>query len=139
MQLKVRAQQISSTTEKSTIECVRLRAGTRTINPPQPAAPKQTPLHISLAHAVAYERTNKKRSDITKAVAYHVAKDMAPVETVEQSSFMPLLKTVSPRYQFPGPHYFAGEVLPKMYTEVRGSLAAHLTPTCGPAQTVTHI
>lgn len=55
-----------------------------------------------------------------------MAKDMVPIATVEQAGFVQLLKTADSRYQLPSQNYFAGEVLPKMYTEVRESLAARL-------------
>ena len=103
--------------------------------PSQPAAPKQTLLQASLTHAVPYERTSEKWRDITKAVAYHIAKDMAPIATVEQAGFIQLLKTMNPRYQLPSRHYFAREVLPKMYTEIRATLAARLAKVCDYALT----
>lgn len=59
-------------------------------------------------------------------MAYHIAKDTAPIATVEQAGVVQLLRTAEPRYQLPSLNYFAGEVLPKMYSEVRESLAARL-------------
>lgn len=82
---------------------------------------KQTTLQNSLTRAVPYERKSEKWREITKAVAYHIAKDMVPIARVEQAGFVQPLKTADPRYQLPSRNYFAGEVLPKMYTEVRVS------------------
>ncbi|CAM4568501.1 unnamed protein product [Leuciscus chuanchicus] len=76
------------------------------------------------------ERAEELKSDkwctITKAVSYHIAKDMVPVATVEQVGFKKLLKTMDPRYELPSHNYFAQEALPQMYTEVRQSLADRL-------------
>ncbi|XP_025766188.1 zinc finger BED domain-containing protein 1-like [Oreochromis niloticus] len=52
---------------------------------------------------------------------------MVPISTVEQEGFIQLLKTLDRRYQLPSRKYFTREALPKMYTEVRQSLAAQLT------------
>ena len=98
-------------------ECVNVRA--QATKPPQPSAPKQTLLQASFALGVASRRTSDQWRDITKAVAFHLAKDMAPISTVEQTGFVPLLKTLNPRYQLPSCNYFAREALPKMYTDVR--------------------
>ncbi|XP_076734617.1 E3 SUMO-protein ligase ZBED1-like [Maylandia zebra] len=52
---------------------------------------------------------------------------MVPISTVEQEGFIQLLKTLDRRYQLPSRKYFTREALPKMYTDVRQSLAAQLT------------
>lgn len=92
----------------------------------QPSAPKQTLLQASFTHGVPYERTSDKWRDITKAVAFHIAKDTAPISTVEQTGFVELQKALNPPYQLPSRNYFATEALPKMYTDARASLAARL-------------
>nr|XP_054594508.1 E3 SUMO-protein ligase ZBED1-like [Nothobranchius furzeri] len=107
-------------------ESVKLRAVTQTTKSSQPVVPKQTLLRASLSHSEPYERTSNKWREITKAVAFHIAKDMAPVSTVEQTGFVQLLKTMDSRYHLPSRNYFAREALPKMYTDVRASLAARL-------------
>lgn len=73
---------------------------------------------------VPNEKKIGKWCTITKAVSYHIAKDMVPVATVEQVGFKKLLKTMDPRYELP--NYFAREALPQMSTEVRQSLADRL-------------
>ncbi|XP_076836729.1 E3 SUMO-protein ligase ZBED1-like [Brachyhypopomus gauderio] len=107
-------------------ECVKLRAAAPTVKPSRPPAPKQTTLQNSFTCAVPYEKKSEKWGDITKAVAYHIAKDMVPISTVEQKGFVQLIKTLDQRYQLPSRNYFAREVLPKMYTEVGESLAGQL-------------
>ncbi|XP_042609782.1 zinc finger BED domain-containing protein 4-like [Cyprinus carpio] len=72
------------------------------------------------------KKKSVKWCTITKAVSYHIAKDMVPVATVEQVGFQKLLKTMDPRYELPSRNYFAREALPKLYTEIRQSLADRL-------------
>lgn len=107
-------------------ECAKLRAATETTKPPQPPAQKQTTLQTSFSCAVPYERKSEIWHQITNAVAYYIAKDMAPIATVERDGFIRLLKTMNPRYQVPSRSYFTREALPKMYSEVRASLAVQL-------------
>ncbi|XP_013880075.1 zinc finger BED domain-containing protein 1 [Austrofundulus limnaeus] len=107
-------------------ECVKLRAAAQTVNSSQPPAPKQTTLQNAYTCAVPYERKSEKWRMITKAVAHHIAKDMVPLSTVEQHGFIQLLKVLDRRYELPSRNYFAREVLPQMYTEVRERLANQL-------------
>lgn len=111
-------------------ECVKLRAAAApAASAPQPEkaqATKQSSLQASFSRGVPYEKKSEKWCTITKAVSYHIAKDMVPVATVEQDGFKKLLKTMDPRYELPSRNYFAREALPQMYTEVRQSLADRL-------------
>ncbi|KAL4005537.1 hypothetical protein ACER0C_005250 [Sarotherodon galilaeus] len=108
-------------------ECVKLRAVAQTAKSSEVPAVKQATLQHSYTPAVPYDTKSEKWGEITKAVAYHIAKDMVPISTVEQEGFIQLLKTLDRRYQLPSRKYFTREALPKMYTEVRQSLAAQLT------------
>lgn len=78
--------------------------------PPRLSAPKQTLL----------------RRDISKAIAFHIAKDMVPISTVGQSGFAEPLKTLNPRYHSPIRNFFTREARPKIEPGVRASLAARL-------------
>lgn len=69
-----------------------------------------------------YKKKSAKWRDITKVVAYHIAKDMVPVVTVDHEGFKNCNKTTDPRYQLPSRNYFSREVLPEMYTDVRKNL-----------------
>lgn len=103
-------------------ECVKTRAVTQAKKPPQPSALKQTLLQASFTLGVPYKRTSDQWCDISKAAAFHIAKDMTPISTVEQTGFVQLLKTQ--RHQLPSHIYFAREALLKMCTDVRASLSA---------------
>ncbi len=45
------------------------------------ATPRQQPITEAFAGATPYERTSKRWIEITNAIAYHIAKDMAPIVT----------------------------------------------------------
>lgn len=136
-------------------ECVKLRAAEApAASRPQPEkapSPKQSSLRASFSRTVPYEKKSDMWCTITKAVSYHIAKDMVPIATVKQVGFKKLLKTMDPRYELPSRNYFAREALPQMYNEVRLSLADRLanvthfaltsdmwsSRTCGPYMSVT--
>lgn len=111
-------------------ECLKLRpAEAQNDRHPQPvntSTPKQSSLQASFSRSVPYETKSDKWRTITKAVSYHIAKDMVPVAIVEQVGFKNLLKTMDPRYELPSRSYFSREALPQMYTEVRQTLADRL-------------
>lgn len=86
----------------------------------------QTSLTQSMFSGVPYERNSIKWKEITNAVAFHVAKDMIPIYTVEKPSFKRLLQTLDPRYKMPSRKYFSEQVLPKMYSDVREKVTAKL-------------
>lgn len=48
-------------------------------------------------------------------VAFHIAKDMVPVYTVEKPGFSHMLNTVDTRYQLPNPKSFPEVALPHQY------------------------
>ncbi|XP_041841381.1 E3 SUMO-protein ligase ZBED1-like isoform X2 [Melanotaenia boesemani] len=58
-------------------------------------------------------------SDITNAIAYCLAKDMLPINTVENQGFRQLIKVIDPRYQLPGRKHFSQTALPKLYSQCR--------------------
>lgn len=59
-------------------------------------------------------------------MAYYIAKDVAPIATVEQDGVIQLLKTMNPQYQIPSHRYFIREALPKIHIVVRASPAVQV-------------
>lgn len=108
-------------------ECLELCASsattsaTKTKQPKKFSVQKQSLLESSFTRCVPYEK--KRWRDITKAAAYHIAKDMVPIVTVEQEGFKTLPKIIDPRYQLPSHKYFATVAMPEMYTYVRQKLS----------------
>lgn len=79
--------------------------------------------HCKLHFPAVHLMKSDKWCPTTKAVTYHIAKDMVAVTTVEQVRFRKLLKIMDSRYKLPSHNYFAREALSQMYTEVRQCLA----------------
>ena len=63
-----------------------------------PPAPKQVTLAASFSRGVPYSKTDAKWKRITDAVAFHIAKDMVPINTIENAGFRHLLEVMDPRY-----------------------------------------
>ncbi|XP_051805338.1 E3 SUMO-protein ligase ZBED1-like isoform X1 [Acanthochromis polyacanthus] len=63
---------------------------------------------------------------MTNAIGYHIAKDMAPIATVERTGFKRLMNTADKRYAIPSRKYFSQTVLPNMFKTEREKVAAEL-------------
>ena len=76
----------------------------------------------SLLRASPYPSTSQRHSEITNAVAFHLAKDMCPINTVTNEGFKFLVNTLDKRYVIPSRNYFSKVALPAMYTKHRGEI-----------------
>ncbi|XP_033634973.1 zinc finger BED domain-containing protein 4-like isoform X1 [Asterias rubens] len=65
-----------------------------------------------------YEAGSTKAKELTKAVAYHLARDMKPIYTVMESGFVQMLKTFDSRYVLPSRKEFSTTIIPDMYKEL---------------------
>jgi hypothetical protein len=65
--------------------------------------------------SVPYYKASKRYKDITQAVAYHIAKDMLPLSTVEKPVIKISLTCLTTRYVIPGRKYFSKTAIPKLY------------------------
>lgn len=84
----------------------------------RPALQQQS-LHSAFSNVTPYDKKSKRHCDITNAVAYCLAKDMLPINTVENDGFKRLIKVIDPRYELPGRKHFSQTALPKLYSECR--------------------
>ncbi|XDV47123.1 hypothetical protein PO909_016829, partial [Leuciscus waleckii] len=73
----------------------------------------------SFSHAVPYDKKTKRHEDITKAVAYFIAKDMLPISVVENEGFKKLIRVLDSRYELPDRKHFSQTAIPRMYTKCR--------------------
>ena len=71
---------------------------------------------------VPYDKGTKRYNDITQAVAYHIAKDMLPLSTVEKPGYKNLLHVLDPHYVIPGRKYFSKTAIPKLYLMFKESV-----------------
>ena len=71
-----------------------------------PVSPSQPTMLATLARSQPYERKGKRWAKLTNAVAYCLAKDSLPIQTVERPGFTALLKAFDSHYQIPSRKYF---------------------------------
>lgn len=90
------------------------------------SATTQQSLMSSFSKAVPYDKKTKRHGDITKAVAYCIAKDMLPISLVENEGFKNLIHVLDPRYELPGRKHFSQTALPRLYTECRETVERQL-------------
>ncbi|KAI5085553.1 zinc finger BED domain-containing protein 1-like, partial [Silurus meridionalis] len=79
----------------------------------------QTSITQTLHGASPYPSSSQRHKDITNAIAYHLAKDMAPINTADNEGFKAMIKTLHKRYCLPSRNYFSSVVLPGLYTQCR--------------------
>lgn len=63
--------------------------------------------------------TKSKEELITKAIANHIVQDLRPLDSVNDTGFVQLVKLLEPRYTMKSRTHITEEVLPAMYLEVR--------------------
>lgn len=105
-------------------QCVALRAAQENEKPPP--APKQVTLAASFSRGVPYGKTDVKWKRITDAVAFHIAKDMVPIYTVEKAGFKHMLNVIDSRYELPSRKHFGDVVLPRLYNTTRAKVTKQL-------------
>ena len=57
---------------------------------------------------------------------YHLAKHIAPINTVEHEGFRKMINTLDKRYPMPSRDYFSNVALPDMYNKQRAVVEAEL-------------
>ncbi len=90
------------------------------------SATTQQSLMSSFSKAVPYDKKTKRHGDITKAVAYCIAKDMLPISLVENEGFKNLIHVLDLRYELPCRKHFSQTALPRLYTECRETVERQL-------------
>lgn len=87
---------------------------------------RQQYINEAFAGQTPYDRKSKRWIELTNAIGYHIAKDMAPLATVERTGFKRLMNTADKRYTIPSRKYFSQTVLPNMFNTEREKVAAEL-------------
>ncbi len=82
-------------------EMVRKNKAAQSQSRPTCSQTKQTSIQATLFNATPYPTTSPKHKEITDAIAFHLAKDMAPVATVAKDGFKKLIQTLDKRYCVP--------------------------------------
>lgn len=94
--------------------------------PKRPAKTTQVSITQAFTNATQYQKDSRRWKEITDAISYYIAKDMAPIATVERSGFKHLVKTLDRRYTVPSRPHFSQTALPNMYKTCRNKVAAEL-------------
>lgn len=105
-------------------ECMRAKKCVAKTN--HPTTSTQTSIEASLFSASPYPSTSQRHSEITNAVAFHLAKDMCSINTVTNEGFKFLVNTLDKRYVIPSRNYFSKVALPAMYRKRRGEIERDL-------------
>lgn len=87
---------------------------------------QEKPIPAMFENMKPYEKDSKKAKAITKAITYHIAKDMIPIYTVEKAGFRKMVKMLDPRYVIPSRSYFSTVAIPELYTETRKTVEHEL-------------
>ncbi|XP_038155642.1 E3 SUMO-protein ligase ZBED1-like [Cyprinodon tularosa] len=87
----------------------------------------QTKLADAFSHSTPYDSQSKRWKELTEAVAFCLAKDMLPLQSVEKEGFRRMVHKMDTRYKMPSRKYFSKTALPKMYDECRDGLQAKLS------------
>ena len=79
----------------------------------------QVTLGELVAKSAMYSPSSPQAKELSRAVAYHFAKDAVPLSTVDKPGFQYMVSKLNPRYQLPSRrHYFDYEI-PHLYSHVR--------------------
>ncbi|XP_071786524.1 E3 SUMO-protein ligase ZBED1-like [Asterias amurensis] len=89
----------------------------------------EQPIDEIFKKAGQYASASIQAKELTKAVAYHIARDMKPIYTVEEPGFIRMLQKFDPRYVVPSRKTISTSVIPKMYEDLRTNTIAPFVET----------
>ncbi|KAL2085940.1 hypothetical protein ACEWY4_019260 [Coilia grayii] len=87
---------------------------------------KQTSITATIHNATPYPPNSSRHKEITAGISYHLAKDMAPINTVQHDGFRKMINILDKRYSMPSRNYFSKVALPAMYNEQWAIVEAEL-------------
>ena len=80
---------------------------------------KQPTLQSVIEHGMHYDPKSVQAQQFNHAVAYFLAKDMQPYNTVEKPGFKAMVAKLNPRYKIPSRKHFAEQEIPRLYNSVK--------------------
>lgn len=108
-------------------ECIKAKANVTSLNPRPCPTSTQTTITATLHSATAYPSTSQRHTEITDAIAFRLAKDVCPINTVSNEDFRKMVKTLDKRYVIPSRNYFSKQALPALYEKLRGGIERDVT------------
>ncbi|CAM4535279.1 unnamed protein product [Leuciscus chuanchicus] len=107
-------------------ECMAKRPTDENISSQPPRlTPKQTSIVQALESGTPYDKSSRRYSEITDAIASYLAKDMVPINTVTKDGFKNLILTLDKRYRIPSRTFFT-QAIQNMYLKCRKKVEAEL-------------
>ncbi|XP_010772682.1 zinc finger BED domain-containing protein 1-like [Notothenia coriiceps] len=91
-----------------------------------PQTTTQTSISQTLFNGTPYSHSSRRHKEITKAITFYLAKDMASINTVQNEGFKNLMKTLDKRYSVPSRNYFSRTALPAMYYKILTTVETEL-------------
>ncbi len=107
-------------------EMVRKNKAAQSQSRPTCSQTKQTSIQATLFNATPYQTTSPRHKEITDAIAFQLAKDMAPVTSVAKDGFKKLIQTLDKRYSVPSRNYFSHVAIPALYNKCRETVETEL-------------
>ena len=89
-------------------ECMKAKSKITTLN--HLPFPTQKTITATLHGATVYPSTSQRHTEVTDAIAFHLAKDMCPINTVSNEGFRKMVNTLDKRYVIPSRNYFSKQV-----------------------------
>ncbi|XP_060785451.1 E3 SUMO-protein ligase ZBED1-like [Neoarius graeffei] len=86
----------------------------------------QTTITRTLYNTTPYPPNSSRHKEITAAITYHLAKDMAPINTVQHEGFRKMINTLDKWYSIPSRNFFSNVALPDMYNKQWAVVEAEL-------------
>lgn len=81
---------------------------------------------LDVAFHVPIKKASVKWNNVTGAITSFLVKSMVPIRTVEQESFIAMVKQLEPGYQVPSRKYFTETAIPKAYNDLVEKVKAQL-------------
>uniref|UniRef100_A0A0K2TA40 Zinc finger BED domaincontaining protein 1like [Maylandia zebra] n=1 Tax=Lepeophtheirus salmonis TaxID=72036 RepID=A0A0K2TA40_LEPSM len=106
-------------------ECIALREiqGATTSQSSQKKRTRSLITISSCATTPPNESSSTRNKDITEGIAFHLAKDMVPINTVSKEGFKKMVHTLDKSYKIPPPSYFYQVAIPKLFNKCKMDVA----------------
>ena len=94
----------------------------------QSSGTNQATIDVLFEKATPMERSSPRWNDLTHSVCYFLAKDMQPIDTVNDLGFRTMLKKFEPRYVPPDRKTLSTNYLPRLYQAETDRVKKALSP-----------
>ena len=82
----------------------------------------QATLDELVAKSAMYTPSSPQAKELSRVVAYHIAKDAVPLSTVDKPGSQFMVSKLNPRYQIPSRRHFSDYEIPHLYSHVRDNV-----------------